>query len=61
MVRLLGMVRRMTYIDCATFTDYIRQDLRETLTETIHKAKFFSMQMDGSTDCANIEEELFLL
>ena len=45
---------------CATFTDYIGQDLRENLTETLHKAKFFSLQMDGSTDCANIEEELFL-
>ena len=34
--------------------------MRENLTETLHKAKFFSLQMDGSTDCANIEEELLL-
>ena len=46
---------------CATFTDYIGQDLRENLTDALHKAKFFSLQMDGSTDCANIEEELFLV
>ena len=26
----------------------------------VHKAKFFSLQMDVSTDCANIEEELYL-
>ena len=45
---------------CATLTDYIGQGLCENLTETLHKAKFFSLQMDGSTDCANIEEELFL-
>lgn len=46
---------------CATFTDYIGRELHENLTDTLHKVKFFSLQMDGSTDCANIEEELFLV
>lgn len=32
---------------CATFTNYIGQDLREDLTETLQKAKFFDLQMDG--------------
>ena len=29
--------------------------------EAIHKAKFYSIQMDGSTDSGNKEEELFLV
>ena len=46
---------------CATFVDYISQDLRCQLGEALQKAKFFSIQMDGSTDSSNVEEELFLV
>ena len=46
---------------CSTFVDYIAQDLREQLKESLQKAKFFSLQMDGSTDSGNIEEELFMV
>ena len=34
--------------------------LKMDLTKSLKTANFFSIQMDGSTDCANVEEELFL-
>ena len=46
---------------CATFVEYIARDLQCQLGESLHKAKFYSIQMDGSTDSANKEEELFLV
>ena len=46
---------------CAIFVEYIAQDLRGLLGESLHKAKFYSIQMDGSTDSGNVEEELFLV
>lgn len=45
---------------CSAFVDYIALDLRENLSKALQEAHFFSIQMDGSTDCANLEEELFL-
>ena len=46
---------------CATFTDFIARDLKNQLSQALHKAKFFSMQMDGSTDAGNMEQELFMV
>lgn len=45
---------------CSIFVEYIAKDLQEKLKETLYKAKFFNLQMDGSTDCASVEEELLL-
>lgn len=45
---------------CATFVEYIAQEQRELLANTLSKAKFFSIQSDGSTDAANVENELFV-
>ena len=45
----------------AHFVGYIAKDLQNQLSTSLHKAKFFSIQMDGSTDSANKEEELFLV
>ena len=45
---------------CATFIEFIARDLKNQLTEALHSAKFFSIQMDGSTDISNMEEELLL-
>ena len=45
---------------CATFVDYIAKDMRKNLAETLQGAHFFSIQMDGITDSANLEEEIFL-
>jgi len=45
---------------CASFVGYIAQDLKMQLYNALHEAKFFSIQVDGSTDSANKEEELFL-
>ncbi len=45
---------------CAYFVRYIGQSLKESLTEELQRAKFFSIQTDGSSDIANVEEELFL-
>ena len=46
---------------CATFVEYIAQEQRELLTSTLARAKFFSIQSDGSTDAGNAENELFLV
>jgi len=46
---------------CSTFVEYIAKDQHIVLQEQLKKAKFFSIQADGSTDCANKEEELFLV
>ena len=43
------------------FIGYIAQDLHGQLCESLRKAKFYSIQMDGSTDSSNKEEELFLV
>ena len=46
---------------CANFVRYIAEDQKVQLVNALSKAKFFSIQMDGSTDSANIEEEVFLV
>ena len=43
---------------CATFVQYIAKDQRLQLVDILSKAN--SIQIDGSTDSANIEEEVFL-
>ena len=34
---------------------------RETLVELVKKSQFFSLSMDGSTDCATVEQETLFL
>ena len=46
---------------CATFLEFIVQDLQEQLMKALSDSKFFSLQADGSTDAGNIEEELFFV
>ena len=46
---------------CSTFADFIARDLKESLSKTLQMSKFYCLQMDGSTDSANVEEELFLV
>ena len=46
---------------CATFVEYIGQSLKEGLAGVLTKANYFSIQADSSTDCGNIEDELFLV
>ena len=46
---------------CATFVDYISLEQRQMLVKSLDKAKFFSLQLDGSTDSANVEDEVFLV
>ena len=45
---------------CANFVQYIAKDQRLQLVDILSKAKYFSIQIDGSTDSANVEEEMFL-
>ena len=45
---------------CAMFIKFIAYKLRQRLVSAINKAHFFSLQVDGSTDAANIEVELFM-
>ena len=44
---------------CAVFIEFIAQERREALLDAISKARFFSIQADGTTDKGNIEEEMF--
>ena len=46
---------------CASFVSFIAQEQRELLVNVLSKARFFTIQVDGSTDCANVEEEVFLV
>lgn len=46
---------------CATFVKFIALDLQQQLKRDISNSKFFSIQLDTSTDCGNTEEELFLV
>ena len=46
---------------CANFIHYIGEDQKLELVTTLNKMKFFSIQIDGNTDSANIEEEVFLV
>ncbi len=43
---------------CATFVEYIAQDLQRILLSSV---KFFSIQSDGTTDAGTIEDELFTI
>ena len=45
---------------CANFVQYITENQRLQLVDVLSKAKYFSIQIDGSTDSANVEEEVFL-
>ena len=49
-----------TNMACSTFVDFIAENLRLNLSEALQSRNFFSLQMDGSTDAANIEEKIFL-
>ena len=42
------------------FVEYIAKEQRQNLADTLGKCKFFAVQTDGSTDSANLEEELIL-
>ncbi len=44
-----------------TFCHYIAESRREELAKNLASAKFFSLLMDGSTDKAKIDDELFLV
>ena len=44
-----------------TFCHFIAESRREKLVENLFRAKFFSVLMDGSTDSASIDDELFLV
>ena len=46
---------------CATFVDYISLQQQRMLVNLLARARFFSLQLDGSADSANIEDELFLV
>lgn len=45
---------------CGVFVEYIAKEMRLSLAHTLENCNFFSVQGDGSTDCGNVEEELFL-
>ena len=46
---------------CSTFVDFIAKYLRINMYKALQSHKFFSIQMDGSTNAANIEEAIFLV
>ena len=46
---------------CAVFVDYIARAQREALAAQLAKAKYFSIQADGSTYSGNVEDELYLV
>ena len=45
---------------CATFIDFIALERQQAIVNSLASAKFFSLQLDGSTDVGNVEDEVFL-
>lgn len=43
------------------FCHFIAESKREDLKQSLAKAKFFSVLMDGSTDVGNVDDELFFV
>jgi len=46
---------------CANFVHYIAEDQKLQLLNALHKDKFLSIQINGSTDSGNMEEDVFLM
>ena len=46
---------------CATFVDFISLEQQHIVVNSLAKARFFSLQLDGSTDSGNVEDEVFLV
>ena len=46
---------------CAMFVDYISLEQRRILMNSLDRARFFSLQLDGSADSGNVEDEVFLV
>ena len=46
---------------CSVFTEYIAKEQRILLNQQLKNVHYFSIQADGSKDCANKEEELYLV
>ena len=46
---------------CSNFVEYIALEEKDRLIKALSKSKFYSFQVDSSTDIANVEEELFLV
>ena len=46
---------------CCTFIKYIACDLQQKLVGALDHSKFFSIEVDSSTDTGNSENELFLV
>ena len=44
---------------CASFVEAIAADLQGKLKEKMSNTKFFSLLLDSSTDCSNVEEESY--
>ena len=58
-----GVAIRSTYtneIAGKTFTHYIAESVGKQLFERLTPAKFFSLLMNGSTDHANVDDEMFM-
>ena len=45
---------------CTQFVEFIAKVEQQNFVEVLSKAHFFSLQADGSTDCATIEDEMYL-
>ena len=45
---------------CATFVDFIALEQQHAIVNSLARAKFFSLQLDRSTDVGNVEDEVFL-
>ena len=46
---------------CKEFVHLLSMSIKEELASLLSKAKFFSLLIDGSTDAANIDKEVFLV
>ena len=52
--------RHKSNVACLTFVDFIAKELRLKISMTLQSCKFFSIQMDGSTDATAINKKLMI-
>ena len=46
---------------CATFVDFISLGQQRMLVNSLDRARFFGLQLDGSANARNVEKEVFLV
>ena len=62
---IIDGIRVVTKLKCKakafSLAEHIAQSKYQSLTDELSKAKFFSLLLDGSADCSNVDNIIFLV